>query len=411
MTDAFPILPLGEVASIKSGFAFRSSDMGNEGAPVIKIGNINPPSVDIVNVDRVPFDIVSQNERVQKYLLEEGDALVAMTGATVGKLGRFPKTDEPYYLNQRVGKLFLNEPQRADYDFLYYVLSQQKYIDQIFSSADGSAQANISGGLIESFEIPLPPLTKQKTIASVLGALDDKIENNRRMNETLEEMAQAIFQSWFIDFDPVRAKIEGRPTGLPDDISDLFPDALADSEIGEIPRGWSVFRVKEQAVRQKVGKLYSNKTVSKKGEIPVIDQSDDGVIGFHSNEEYVSASLENPVFTFANHTCKMRLLFENFGVIQNVIPIRSNNYPTIWFFLRTLGIKKLEEYKGHIPEFMETKLCFPDIPLASAFEEQIRPIFHRIHCAKKENQTLAELRDTLLPKLMSGEIDVSNLRT
>ena len=299
---------------------------------------------------------------------------------------------------------WLQPSEKLDSRWAYYAI---KNLD-VSTLVSGSGVPSLSRDDFYREELLLPSLLEQRAIARVLGCLDDKIELNQKMNETLEEMARAIFQSWFIDFDPVRAKMEGRPTGLPDDISNLFPDALVDSEIGKIPKGWSVFRVKEQAIRQKVGKFYSNKTVSKTGEIPVIDQSDDGVIGFHSNKECVFASLENPVFTFANHTCKMRLLFENFGVIQNVIPIRSDNYPTIWFFLRTLGIKKLEEYKGHIPEFMETKLCFPDVPLASAFEEQIRPIFHRIHFAKKENQTLAELRDTLLPKLMSGELRIKD---
>jgi type I restriction enzyme S subunit len=91
---------------------------------------------------------------------------------------------------------------------------------------------------IPEFQIPLPSLPKQKAIAHILGTLDDKIELNRKTNETLEAMAKALFQSWFVDFDPVRAKAEGRPTGLPDAISDLFPDSFEESELGEIPRGW-----------------------------------------------------------------------------------------------------------------------------------------------------------------------------
>ena len=226
------------------------------------------------------------------------------------------------------------------------------------------------------------------------------------MNQTLEEIAKAIFKSWFVDFDPVRAKAEGRPTGLPPEISDLFPDELVDSEIGEIPKGWNVLKVKDEAVRLKVGKPYSNKTVEQEGSIPVLDQSDAGIIGYHSNDEFVSASLENPVFTFANHTCKMRLLFSDFGVIQNVIPIKSKSYPTIWFYLRTLGIKQFEEYKGPIPDFMDTQLCFPCVPLANYLNQLVTPLFHKIENANKENKILSELRDTLLPKLISGELRI-----
>jgi type I restriction enzyme S subunit len=91
---------------------------------------------------------------------------------------------------------------------------------------------------IPEFRIPLPSLSEQKAIAHILGSLDEKIEINRKTNEILEAMAKALFQSWFVDCDPVRAKAEGRPTGLPDAISDLFPDSFEDSELGEIPRGW-----------------------------------------------------------------------------------------------------------------------------------------------------------------------------
>ena len=226
------------------------------------------------------------------------------------------------------------------------------------------------------------------------------------MNKTSKNIAKAIFKSWFMDFDPVRAKTEGRPTGLPPEISDLFPDKLMESEIGEIPLGWDVLKVKEEAVRLKVGKLYSNKTVEDKGAIPVLDQSDDGIIGYHSNDEFVTASVENPIFTFANHTCKMRLMFSDFGVIQNVIPLRSKSYPTIWFYLRTLGIQKFEEYKGHIPDFMETKLIFPTVQLANSLNQLVAPLFHRIDNANRENKVLGELRDTLLSKLISGELRI-----
>ncbi len=98
---------------------------------------------------------------------------------------------------------------------------------------------------IKNIEVSYPPLPEQRAISHILGSLDDKIEVNRRMNETLEATARAIFKSWFVDFDPVRAKAEGRPTGLPDDITALFPDSFEDSEMGEIPKGWEVVPLPE----------------------------------------------------------------------------------------------------------------------------------------------------------------------
>jgi len=234
------IAQLGDVAKVQSGFAFKSSDMGTVGAPIVKIKNIKPPLVTVSNVQRVPHAVITNNPRTSQFGLDSGDILIAMTGATVGKVGRMPNTTERYYLNQRVGKVFLSEPDVADYDYLYYVLSQDTHVRQMFGIADGSAQANISPSQIEGLKIPLPPLPEQKAIAHILGTLDDKIELNRRMNETLEGIVRAIFKSWFVDFDPVRAKVEGRETGLPKDIEDLFPDSFEESKLGKIPKGWKV---------------------------------------------------------------------------------------------------------------------------------------------------------------------------
>jgi type I restriction enzyme, S subunit len=123
-----------------------------------------------------------------------------------------------------------------DERFAYYFLKQFDF--QGYNS--GSAQPSLNRNFIHPIPIDVPPLSEQRAIAHTLGTLDDKIELNRRMNETLEAMARALFQSWFVDFDPVRAKPEGRDPGLPKEIADLFPDSFEDSELGEIPKGWEI---------------------------------------------------------------------------------------------------------------------------------------------------------------------------
>ena len=124
--------------------------------------------------------------------------------------------------------------------YLFYALSTDEVQRQFHSFANGITRFGLRKFDIGLVEVPLPPLEEQRAIAHILGTLDDKIELNRRMNETLEAMARALFRSWFVDFDPVRAKMEGRDTGLPAEIADLFPDRLVDSELGEIPEGWEV---------------------------------------------------------------------------------------------------------------------------------------------------------------------------
>ncbi len=119
MAGEYRSASLGSVANVRSGFAFRSSDMGDTGCPVIKIKNIIPPTVDVTDCDRVPNTVLATIPSVERYAILPGDILIAMTGATVGKVGRFPLTREQFYLNQRVGKVYLTAPDKADYRFLY----------------------------------------------------------------------------------------------------------------------------------------------------------------------------------------------------------------------------------------------------------------------------------------------------
>jgi type I restriction enzyme S subunit len=124
--------------------------------------------------------------------------------------------------------------------YLSYQLSGGKAVTWLKSNSEGTTMPSLNQDILSRFPITLLPIVEQKAIAHILGTLDDKIELNRKTNETLEAMAKALFQSWFVDFDPVRAMAEGRPTGLPAEISDLFSDSLEESELGEIPRGWEI---------------------------------------------------------------------------------------------------------------------------------------------------------------------------
>ena len=386
--------------SVRDGTHDSPKPVESPGKPLVtskhmKGGRINLEDAYLISGS--DFEKVNQRSQVHQW-----DVLISMIG-TLGELVLVK--DEPNYAIKNIG-LFKT---KSKYDglWLYYYLQSPKAKNHMHTSAQGSTQQYLSLKTLRGFPLSVPDSeTDKRAICEVLKTIDDKIELNQKMNQTLEAIAKAIFTSWFVDFDPVRAKAEGRPTGLPPEISDLFPDELVDSEIGEIPKGWDVLKVKDEAIRLKVGKLYSNKTVKEEGSIPVLDQSDAGIIGYHSNDDFVSASLENPVFTFANHTCKMRLMFSDFGVIQNVIPIQSKSYPTIWFYLRTLGIKQFEEYKGHIPDFMDTQLCFPSVQLAKSLNQLVTPLFHRIEIANREMGVLSELRDTLLPKLIFGELRI-----
>lgn len=423
MAGEYEVSNLGSVANVRSGYAFRSDDMGNIGCPIIKIKNVVPPTIDVTDCERVPDHVIAEIPNVERYALQSGDVLIAMTGATVGKVGRFPLTRERFYLNQRVGKVYLTKPSKADYRFLYYVLSQTTHVRQMFGAADGSAQANISGAQIERLEVPLPPLPEQRGIAHILGTLDDKIDLNRRLNETLEEMARALFKSWFVDFDPVRAKAAGRDPGLPKHIADLFPACLVDSELGEIPEGWEVGTFSDVAEHPRRGVQPDQ-----------IEPNTPYIALEHMPKHSIALSnwgtaegLESNKFEFKTSEIlfgKLRPYFHKVGVAP-VDGVCSTDIVVIapkfehWFgfvlghassdaFVKytnatSTGTKMPRTSWGDMARYA---LAIPPKPIGEAFTRQVRPVVGRIISEIHESRTLASLRDTLLPKVISGEMRV-----
>jgi type I restriction enzyme S subunit len=234
MESSFTKVELCELASIKSGYAFKSRDWIDEGVPVVKIANVKDGEIILDGCSYLPEDYLSQ---YQDFVLRPGDMVMAMTGY-VGEVG-LVRDSEPIFLNQRVGRFTVTQLENLDKKYLYYFLRHPDTKHGMEQRAYGSAQPNISPKLILSVEIPLPSLPEQQAIAEILGALDDKIELNRKMNATLDELARTIFRSWFVDFDPVRAKMESRePFGMDADTANRFPDRLIDSPLGPIPEGW-----------------------------------------------------------------------------------------------------------------------------------------------------------------------------
>ena len=227
-------VPLSEISDVTGGYAFKSKDYASEGRFVLRTLNIS----DQGRIDRSNAIFISEDDADQyrKFSLQDFDTVFVMVAATLGKTGIIMPSDLPALLNQNMWRIRA-KPSKCDPRFLFYCFLENKH--KIEGFASGSARSFLRRDDCRNMLVEIPPLEEQKAIARVLGALDDKIELNQRMNQTLEDIAKAIFKSWFVDFDPVRAKTEGRPTGLPAEISDLFPDKLVESEVGQIPAGWS----------------------------------------------------------------------------------------------------------------------------------------------------------------------------
>ena len=332
-------------SSVRDGTHDSPKEVLDGGKPLVTTKHLKDGFLDIsstYNISNEDFEKVNRRSKVDKW-----DVLISMIG-TVGEV--FLVSDEPNYAIKNLGLFKVGDELNSKW--LFYYLKSQHGQNQIKLSLQGSTQQYISLKSLRNLLIYIPETEKEtKSIVSFLSLLDKKIELNQKMNETLEEIAKILFKSWFIDFDPVRAKAEGKPTGLSKEISDLFPDSFEDSELGEIPKGWKVYKLEEILDRVPVGKRYSNKSSLQEGKIPIIDQSIDGIIGYHNNDDYIEASSNIPVMTFSNHTCNLRIVDFNFSTIQNVIPLKPKDLPILWTYIRSQDLQKFEEYRGHIPDF------------------------------------------------------------
>ena len=286
---------------------------------------------------------------------------------------------------------------------------------------------------VPNFELRIPPLPEQRAIAHILGTLDDKIELNRRMNETLEAMARALFKSWFVDFDPVRAKAEGRDPGLPRPLADLFPDSFEDSELGEIPKGWEVKRIgdladvaggttpstKEPAYWEGGHHAWATpKDLSGLPTFVLLDTerriTDAGLSQVGSGllpRGTVLLSSRAPIGYLAIAEIEV-------AINQGFIAMTPKNGTSNLFLL--LWARDAHEQivsRANGSTFLEiSKASFRPIPVVAPpgdvmqqFDRLVRPIYERIVESVRESRTLAALRDTLLPKLISGELRVKNV--
>jgi type I restriction enzyme, S subunit len=337
------------------------------------------------------------------------DALTQGPGVVLGRKGAYRGVEfcrEPFWV---IDTAYYVVPKTdLDMRWLYYAVKHY----ELGEVDDGSPIPSTTRAAVYMLELDVPPKHEQQAISRILGTLDDKIELNRKENETLEAMARTLFNAWFVDFEPLRAKIEGRwqrgqsLPGLPAHLYDLFPDRLVESELGEIPEGWEVKKIGDVITRLTVGKKYEQKTVTGEGRTPVLDQGKTGIIGYHNDEPGVIATVETPVAVFANHTCFMRLISFPFSAIQNVLPFIGNGISTIWIFYASIGKQPFIEYKGHWPDFVIHKISIPPKNLAKEYAKVAHGHLRLIWQNERESRTLAQLRDTLLPKLISGELRV-----
>jgi len=369
------------------------------GIPFLRSLNVEPH-----RINRAELMYVSESfhQRIKKSTLAPGDVVIVRTG----KPGTAAVIPDNLPIANCSDLVIVRPGPQLDSKFLSYYINSAAQ-NHVYAHTVGAVQQHFNVGSAKTLKLLKPPLPEQRAIAHILGALDDKIELNRRMNRTLEAMAQALFRSWFVDFDPVIAKHDERkPVGMNDAISALFPEHFQNSETGPIPMGWRIEKVEDCIVRHGIGKKYEQKTALASGEVPILDQGRSGIIGYHNDAPGVEASEDNPIIVFANHTCYMRLITFPFSAIQNVLPFTGKNLDTVWTFFATEGLQEFLEYKGHWPDFVINKIVVPPEELTKAFGDVARNYIKRMRQNEVQNETLTNIRDTLLPQLLSGELRV-----
>ncbi len=284
----------------------------------------------------------------------------------------------------------------------------------LFWAGSGGTRNALTKGMVESLEIPLPSLAEQRAIAHVLGTLDDKIELNRRMNETLEEMARALFKSWFVDFDPVRAKMEGRDTGLPPEVAALFPDQLVDSELGPIPEGWEVRELGNviEIHDSKCVPLNSRQRAKRQGPYPyygaagIMDYVDD----FLFDGVYVLTGEDGSVMDTDGRPV-VQYIWGQFWVNNQAHVLRGRNGTSnehLYLLLQqaniTVFVTGAVQPKLSQRNLKAFPIVFPRRSICTAFFGLVGPLFERVRDNADATELLAAQRDVLLPGLVSGEV-------
>lgn len=417
----------GDIQTGPFGSQLHASDYVISGIPSIMPANIKEGRVSEEGIARITE---ADAKRLSKYLTKAGDIVYSRRG-DVKRCALIRKREEGWLcgtgcLRVRPGSGVV------DPDFCSHFLSHPETKEWISRHAVGATMPNLNTQILSALPVLLPSLQEQKAIAHILGTLDDKIELNRKTNETLEAMAKALFKSWFVDFDPVRAKAEGRPTGLPAEISDLFPDSFEDSELGEIPSGWKV-----GTIASSVGEVFDGPHATPKeaneGNIFLgiknmtgssLDLSDVKLIGFDDWSQWtrrVEPRADDIVFTYEAALGLFAVIPDGLKCClgRRMALIRSkvwNGTPYFWFhqFIAKPFQKVIEKRSIHGATVNRTPLTeFPGYPILEApeslrlaFEQAASALWARIHTEAKQAASLASLRDALLPKLISGEIRI-----
>lgn len=472
MSSNWPTVKTGDVFDLINGFAFKSKEFCGQGASVLKIKNVKAGYLALDNLAYVdPAYLSKKSDKV----VQKNDLLITMSGnrhdgsmeTWVGKVAWFNE-DSPYLINQRVGILRLKDGLDINPRYMAYQLSSvefQKHFIAVATSSGG--QANLSPDQIKQTELNCPPREIQDEIVNQLGCLEDKAKINSETNQTLEQIAQALFKSWFVDFDPVKEKIAVLEAGgtaeeaelaamsmiaaksseqlaelkqsKPDayeqlaQTAALFPSAMQESELGDIPEGWDTPVIQDVATVIK-GKSYKSSELSPSSTALVTLKSFNRGGGYRLDglKEYTGKyKPEQEVFAgdliiaYTDVTQAADVIgkpamvisdarYQHLVISLDVAVVRSSNDNLKYYLYGVANTDSFQQHtqahstgttvlhlsKNAVPGY---RFVLANEELVNAYIEHAKPVFSKINETIEENNSLSALRDTLLPKLLAGE--------
>jgi len=376
----------------------------SEGVPIVRVNNFRDTRLELSDVMRVTPEVESKYGRTR---LRGGEVLLTIVG-TVGQVAVAPASIAGFNVARAVAVI---EPlPHISADWIALCLRSPLSQHLLGSRANTTVQTTINLKDLRALPIPLPPVGERNMIAALIGALDNRITLLRETNATLEAIAQALFKSWFVDFDPVRAKMAGRaPEGMDEATAALFPDALEKTALGLVPTGWSVGRLDDLLVLQRGFDLPAQDRIE--GLYPIIAAS--GPSGTHHE-----AMVKGPgVITGRSGVLgRVFLTFDDYWPLNTTLWIKEFRAATACYayeLLRMLDFKSFNAGSA-VPTLNRNHIhglpyVIPERACVEAFESIARPLHERVRGNERHAQSLADLRDTLLPRLISGQLRLSEV--
>jgi type I restriction enzyme S subunit len=416
----------------------KASDYSKHGVPIVSVAEIGFGTISISKrTPRVPASVTAS---LPKYILKQGDIVFARKGAgtAVERSALVREKEEGWFLGSDSIRIRL--PEVCDPQYVSYWLQSKRHRQWMISNCVGTTMPALNQTIIERIPILLPDKDTQFRISYILGSLDDKIELNRRMHDTLEATMRTIFKSWFVDFDPVRAKVEGRrPARIGPDIAVLFPDSFQNSPLGLVPKGWQIAPLGEHAEAVK-GLSYKGTGLSETG-LPLHNLNSVYEGGGYKYEgikyyqgEYRERHILHPGDVIVANTEQGHNLLligypaivpQRFGQmglfshhLYRVRPVANSPLTLHFIYLLLMTQRFRDEVTGYtngttvnmlsVEGLQRPLLVIPPGEVVARFEQIVDPLFRKAEQLHDESPVLAAVRGALLPKLLSGNLRVKD---